>query len=153
MYGWPSVSYSDIKGSWSGEGNINDDPLFVEPDNNDFHLLPDSPCIDTGDPSHPPDPDGTRTDMGAYPFLSNLTLYVYPDTTHYPKTDTLRFTVLLHNYSESYVFLQGWTEVETPYGFFTSPAIVPIISYIGPNQTVSSYIFKNIHDFTPFGGH
>ncbi|MCK4338551.1 MAG: right-handed parallel beta-helix repeat-containing protein [Candidatus Cloacimonetes bacterium] len=63
-----TVTYSDIMGGWTGEGNINADPLFVDPDNGDFHLTEDSPCIDTGDPTLPPDPDGTITDMGAYYF-------------------------------------------------------------------------------------
>ena len=30
-------------------GNISVDPLFVEPATNDYHLLPNSPCIDAGD--------------------------------------------------------------------------------------------------------
>ena len=30
------------------EGNIDEDPLFVDPDNLDFHLTANSPCIDTG---------------------------------------------------------------------------------------------------------
>jgi len=39
---------SDIQGGYAGTGNINEDPLFLDPDNGDFHLLPDSPCIDAG---------------------------------------------------------------------------------------------------------
>ena len=34
--------------SGPGEGNIDADPLFVDPDNEDFRLRPDSPCIDSG---------------------------------------------------------------------------------------------------------
>ena len=60
------VSYSDIQGGWEGEGNIDADPLFVSPDNGDFHLQSDSPCIDAGDPNSSYDPDGTIADMGAY---------------------------------------------------------------------------------------
>jgi parallel beta-helix repeat protein/predicted outer membrane repeat protein len=63
-----TVTYSDIKGGWTGTGNIDADPLFVDPVNGDFHLQAGSPCIDTGDPNSPPDPDGTPADMGAFYF-------------------------------------------------------------------------------------
>ncbi len=77
-----SVSYSDVEGGLDGivieeggepeviwgEGNIDADPLFVDPDNGDYHLTEDSPCIDTGDPEAEPDPDGSRADMGAFWF-------------------------------------------------------------------------------------
>ncbi len=84
------VLYSDIEGGedgfetndngevdW-GEGNIDADPLFADPDEGDYSLtwenLPEddetkSPCIDTGDPAERnQDPDGTRADMGAHYF-------------------------------------------------------------------------------------
>ena len=59
------ILYSLIEGGWNGIGNIDTDPLFVDQDNFDFHLQAESPCIDSGDPSSPEDPDGTRADMGA----------------------------------------------------------------------------------------
>jgi hypothetical protein len=75
------MTYSDVQGgsgqSWFGTGCIDADPLFTNPANGDFSLswLNDpkddnskSPCIDTGDPSSPPDPDGSRADMGALPY-------------------------------------------------------------------------------------
>ena len=46
-----SVTYSDIQGGYTGEGNINADPMFVDEGNGDLHLLKDSPCIDAGDNS------------------------------------------------------------------------------------------------------
>jgi uncharacterized protein (TIGR02145 family) len=72
-----NLSYSNINGGYPGTGNIDLDPLFLSSDDNDYHLqwinypLNDytkSPCIDTGDPTSPADPDGTPADMGAYPF-------------------------------------------------------------------------------------
>ena len=71
------IFYSDVVGGWEGEGNIDFDPLFVDPINGNFHLswtnfpIPDStksPCIDTGDPNSQLDPDGTISDMGSYYF-------------------------------------------------------------------------------------
>ena len=49
-----------------GIGNINDEPVFVNASEDDFHLQSGSPCIDAGDPASPPDPDGTRADIGAF---------------------------------------------------------------------------------------
>ncbi|MGD8454129.1 MAG: right-handed parallel beta-helix repeat-containing protein [Phycisphaerae bacterium] len=48
------ATYSAVEGGWSGVGNIDDDPLFVDPENGDFHLSADSPCIDVGDPGFVP---------------------------------------------------------------------------------------------------
>ncbi len=54
-----TVHYSDVQGgeagvsndrgtlNW-GAGNIDADPLFVDPDNDDYHLSPGSPSIDAG---------------------------------------------------------------------------------------------------------
>ncbi|MBN1301614.1 MAG: right-handed parallel beta-helix repeat-containing protein [Melioribacteraceae bacterium] len=43
------------------------DPHFVDMSMNDFQLLPESPCIDNGNPDPDfNDTDGTRNDMGAY---------------------------------------------------------------------------------------
>ncbi len=63
-----TATYSDIGGSWSGTGNINADPLFVDAGSGDFHLTSSSPCIDAGDPTSPLDPDSTTADMGAFYF-------------------------------------------------------------------------------------
>jgi hypothetical protein len=48
-----------------GAGNLTGDPLFWNPTEGDYRLRPSSPCIDTGDPSAPLNPDGSRRDMGA----------------------------------------------------------------------------------------
>ena len=61
-----TVTYSDIQGGYTGTGNIDSDPLFVDAANGDYYLQPASPCIDAGDPTSPLDPDGTIADMGAY---------------------------------------------------------------------------------------
>ena len=75
------VTYTNVHGGWPGTGNIDVDPLFVAPDSNG-HLLPDSPCIDAGDPNFVAKPNKTDidgnpriangiVDMGAYEFFIN----------------------------------------------------------------------------------
>ena len=72
-----TVTYSNIEqdaGLFPGTGNINADPQFTDAANQDLRLWPGSPCIDTGDPTSPLDPDGSRADMGARPFDPTLTV-------------------------------------------------------------------------------
>ncbi len=46
-----TVNYSNVEGGWSGTGNGNSDPLFVNAAGDDYRLSVSSPCIDAGDPS------------------------------------------------------------------------------------------------------
>jgi hypothetical protein len=39
---------SNLSGGYPGPGNIDADPLFIDPANGDFRLQPNSPCIDAG---------------------------------------------------------------------------------------------------------
>ena len=94
----PLVTYCDIKGGYSGATNIDDNPLFVDPPGDDYHLQSGSLCIDkgtnTGAPTEdiegnprPIDGDGDSTavtDMGAYeyvpPVVVEATVDFAPDT-------------------------------------------------------------------------
>ncbi|MBC8403568.1 MAG: right-handed parallel beta-helix repeat-containing protein, partial [Candidatus Marinimicrobia bacterium] len=82
-----TISYSDIQDGqdsivtndndtviW-GDGNIIVDPRFIDPDNGNYNLLASSLCINAGHPDST-DTDGTRADMGAYPYLNT---YSGPD--------------------------------------------------------------------------
>ncbi|MBC8192237.1 MAG: T9SS type A sorting domain-containing protein [Candidatus Marinimicrobia bacterium] len=62
-----NILYSDIQGGWTGESNLNEQPQFVNTENGDFHLLPESPCINAGQPSFLfNDNDGTSNDIGSF---------------------------------------------------------------------------------------
>jgi len=77
------LNYTDLQGGQDalyiepgsaldfGIGNIDDNPGFVGPGywdvngiwvEGDYHLLPASPCIDTGDPNYIPEPNATDLD-------------------------------------------------------------------------------------------
>ena len=53
-----------------GDGAFNHfgNPQVVDAAGHDFHLLASSPCFNAGDPNAPLDPDGTRADIGPFPF-------------------------------------------------------------------------------------
>ena len=72
-----TITYSNIPSNTQifgdGEGNINTDPLFVDPGNGDFTLSDGSPCIDAGTADIDGDGEeditdyiGSSPDMGAY---------------------------------------------------------------------------------------
>jgi hypothetical protein len=91
-----SIEHSNIASGWPGEGNISEDPQFVDPGGGDYHLGPGSPCIDSGTDAGAPDHDldGTprpidgdgdstaTTDMGAYeaPEAAGGTRYIDGET-------------------------------------------------------------------------
>jgi len=80
--GNPVISYCNVRGGWTGTGNIDKDPKFVDASNGDFHLSYNSPCRDAGDASakgipstdYEGDPrvSGTAPDIGADEFHPHL---------------------------------------------------------------------------------
>ena len=63
------LRYSNGSPAHAGQdGNIDEDPLFVNPAAGNLTLFEASPCVDTADPLSPLDPDLTRADMGAFYF-------------------------------------------------------------------------------------
>jgi hypothetical protein len=133
------VEHSDVFGGRLGEGNIDADPWFVDPDgpdddpttwqDNDYHLLGGSPCIDAGDnvavtagvttdldwlprfvddPGMPDDGVGTPpiVDMGAYEFQGE-TCFADLDGDGYVGLEDL--ATLLSNYraSDGVVYTDG----------------------------------------------
>jgi hypothetical protein len=70
----PTLEYNDVydnrdedyRDCEPGEGSLSRDPLFEDARRGDFRLAWNSPARDAGDPDSPPDPDGSRADMGAH---------------------------------------------------------------------------------------
>lgn len=67
-----------------GPGNLVGNPAFVAPGLSwtaDFNLSNTSAAIDAGDPAFTPDPDGTRSDMGAFWFPKQATVSSHESVT------------------------------------------------------------------------
>ena len=52
-----NVTYCCIQDGYPGEGNMNTPPLFVDPNEGDYHLQSGSPCIDAGTNTGAPSED------------------------------------------------------------------------------------------------
>lgn len=91
-----NVSHTNIQGGWDGVENINSDPLFTDPKNDDFTLQPNSPCIDVGDPNSPLDPVGTIADMGAFYFDQSSNCTYSGDLNDYDTTNILDIVLLVN---------------------------------------------------------
>ncbi len=101
-----------------GEGNIDEDPIFADPDNDDYHLTADSPCIDAGDPESPPDPDSTRADMGAF-FFHRRDICVVPDTLMFGEmaeaADTLNLVIRNLGHENLEIITHWFEPVNSPF--------------------------------------
>ena len=82
---WGNVggNYLEMSDQTGINGNISEDPLFVDAQAKDFHLQLDSPCIDAGDPDYVPFPwqldidgdiavMGEQIDIGADEYLGYM---------------------------------------------------------------------------------
>ncbi|ADB36391.1 DUF11 domain-containing protein [Spirosoma linguale] len=76
-----AITYSNVQGGFSGTGNTNVDPLFVDPASYNYRVRPNSPAINTGDPAsttstvsatdlaNEPRIVNGRIDRGAYEYI------------------------------------------------------------------------------------
>ena len=74
--GAPVVTYSDVQGGYAGTGNIDADPLFVNPAGGNLRLQPSSPAIDAG--NNAAVPSGVTTDLDGSPRFVDIASV--PDT-------------------------------------------------------------------------
>lgn len=121
--GSPSITYSCVQGGYTGTGNINQDPIFVD-------AIPalsyGSPCIDAGIITEAPDHDimknprplGYGVDMGAYEGVYSTDfegvvvineVLVENEATNQDEDEDYSPWLELQNTSLSNVSLQGWT--------------------------------------------
>jgi len=165
-----TAMYSDIEGGWAGTGNINADPLFVDPANGDYHLswtnypVQDStmsPCIDAGDPNSPFDPDSTIADMGAYYFdQSVLPDYSVILTPYNPPIEipagggTFDYNVLIANNTDITQTFYAVLFADMPNGNQYGPIDpTPYLVQLQAGDTVDVDLTQNVPGNAPAGGY
>ena len=109
-------------------GNISENPLFVDPNNNDYHLQLDSPCIGAGNSNYIPEPNttmdidnecriyGESVDIGADEYVGYIKPISYAGPNQYISTSG---PVTLDGsgsyfYDPNGIMLFDWTQVDGP---------------------------------------
>ena len=153
-----NVSYSNIQGGFPrGEGNIDAEPLFIDPqgpdniggnEDDNLRLAPTSPCIDSGDPNYVPgpnetDPDGNsrivsgRVDMGAYEFQP----VIYVDDDNRLETEqSSRTNEPFQDGTELHPFDDIWKAIDAAkdgYTVLVKPGLYSKIDFQGKAITVA----------------
>jgi hypothetical protein len=125
-----NVTYCDVQGGYPGWGNINADPLLVNPDSLNFNLSANSPCINAGNPTIL-DPDGTPSDIGAFFYMVNptgvVTITLTPENPPVviPATGGIvEFNVLIQNDTSGFAIFDGWIMLTLPNGLIYGPTIL-----------------------------
>jgi hypothetical protein len=170
MGGYPSanpsvltISYSDVEGglesiysepgndvNW-GPGMLVSDPLFVRRDALDYRLLWGSPCIDAGIPDSL-DVDGTRSDIGAFPFDQGeiLTLYLSPDSDRVFRGGRLGVLYTVINRQQDPETFTIESSVTLPDGT-DYPLLGPDQHMIQGDRTVQVQVYHDVPQVAPLG--
>lgn len=137
-----TIGYCNISQAWPGTGNLMAEPLFVEATAHDFHLQAYSPCIDSGNPASPLDPDGTRVDMGYLPFVLPAPMLSSPQQSG----NGLGFLLSAYT-NRSYVVevsdtLTNWTALQTN---FQSTPSTPLLDPTATNSARRFYRARSLN--------
>lgn len=152
-----TVQYSDIEGGFgdAADMNLDDDPLFMEPDAGNFRLRTGSPCIDKGtstaavtlpavDIEGTARPVGIAHDMGAYEYAAGKDISVPADSLDFGTTNigtTASLDITLSNTGDQDLVVSDIALSDDSH-YAVSHASLPIT--IAPAGEVSVTV-----DFTP----
>jgi hypothetical protein len=130
FYGFDSL-YHNVQ---AGPGNLALNPQFVGGHPFSYQLQATSPCIDTGDPLSPLDPDGTRADMGAFYFPHTATppqfditlTSVSPPIVIPAQGGSFNFNINVINHGPNPTAFALWARMKKPNGLLTPPTLGPV---------------------------
>jgi len=129
----PNVTYTDVQGTpvFPGTGNINSQPAFEN--KYSYMLMPQSPCVDAGDPAalyndryFPPSLGTARNDMGAYggPEANEWypPIYIKPTTVSFGKVtqdSTAAVSAKMYNYRNTGIAVSQTDILGDDFGVFS----------------------------------
>ncbi|TKJ42188.1 hypothetical protein CEE37_00485 [candidate division LCP-89 bacterium B3_LCP] len=169
-YSWTGGEFLDYNdmfnpgNNWSGctpgPNNISADPMFIGgTEAEQYMLLPNSPCIDAGNPASPPDPDGTVADIGCFYFdqnfvMGNLTVYaepVEPPVVIPPEGGTFDYTASITCDTTNYAFFDAWVEFTLPNSVVVGPKFMRSDNLLAPGDSVGRDLSLHVSAFAMSG--
>jgi hypothetical protein len=152
----PIFSYCDIQDTlWPGTGNINLWPSFIDTSLNDYRLEWDSPCIDSGHPDSL-DPDGTRSDMGAFYYDQRYPVHVLLTPHEIPylipaQGGTMNYTLRLSNHDPAPYQANLWCDITYPDSSTSAPVLGPL-AVMAPATTMLARVrIQDVPASAPMG--
>ena len=131
----------------------------MNPAAGDFSLQSNSPCIDTGNPNAPLDPDNTNSDMGAY-YFNQATYSVSVGLSPYGMPITIPanggsfdFDIDITNGETVPTNVTIWTMVTLPNGSEYGPVIGPITVTLAASSNVSRLRSQAVPSSAPSGNY
>lgn len=142
--------YGNLFGPWGGCSGDSTN-IYVDPQFDGgmgilaYFLSSTSPCIDAGDPTIL-DPDSTRSDIGALPYMEGNIDELLIDLIPYhepiivpPEGGEFRYGVEIRNESLGQVYFDVWLTLRLPNGYVTDPFIVRQNQFLPGN----GYLLRN----------
>ena len=151
------INYCDIEGGWAaGIGNFDANPLFVLSEQGDCRIQWGSPCIDSGNPSGPIDPDGTIADLGylyydqSIPIRILLSPHDYPIVLE-PTGGSFEYTISLTNIDAAVQAVEVWCDAYLPDGSVYGPVFGPVTVDVDSGMCLSRTRVQNVPAGAPQG--
>ncbi|TKJ40122.1 hypothetical protein CEE37_10325 [candidate division LCP-89 bacterium B3_LCP] len=156
--GYATVNYSNVTGGWTGTGNIDDDPLFIYPDQSDYRLQWGSPCIDRGDPVSPLDPDGTICDMGYSFYDQSIPVRILMTPHDVPikipaSGSSFNYTIWATNIDPVSQLVNLWCDATLPDGSIFGPVLGPVSITMDSALTISRERTQIVPAGAPMGNY
>ena len=157
---WNNVGgdYSEVADRTGVDGNISQDPQFVDATIGDYHLRDVSSCINAGDPGFQPGPGETdfyggsrlyarQVDIGATEYSDNFRPLAYAGPDRVVGATYLPFSIMLDGSGSSdpngAALGYQWQQLSGPSGSFTEPtAANPMFNVLA----LGTYVFALVVD-------
>ncbi len=153
---WGNVPFN-YYGCSPGPFDLCTDPLFVGGSPFSYELTANSPCVDAGSFMENPDPDGTRADIGVYPYSRegmNVTFQPFVWPINIPASGGwFAGHFFLTNHTSAVANFDFWVDVQLPDSSLFGPVILRQDLTFSPEQQIMRIAVQDVPGGAPAGNY